>query len=223
MKPAFNTVKIELTDNASITSSKVGGDFISDNPPGAFLAQINLAEVPFVSFILPHGDLFLPPKGWLQFFIGDDDEFGLDWPNRKDGVVRFAEKLNGKVNKSNYEYTPVLKECGMSFKLAYEHMSIEDYRFGQSELWKNSTEEEREKLYDEYYGGGHKILGYPSFAQYDPREKKKFQKYDTLLFQLDSESGRVMWGDMGVGNFFISEKDLLNWDFSDVMFTWDCC
>ena len=45
---------------------------------------------------------------------------------------------------------------------------------------------------------------------------QELQKYDTLLFQLDSEYNEAMWGDMGIGNFFISEQDLFNWDFSDI-------
>lgn len=42
-------IKITLTDDkASLLSSKVGGSFLwpDDNPPGIFLAQINLAELP---------------------------------------------------------------------------------------------------------------------------------------------------------------------------------
>ncbi|MDE5859478.1 MAG: DUF1963 domain-containing protein, partial [Oscillospiraceae bacterium] len=32
----------------------------------------------------------------------------------------------------------------------------------------------------------------------------------------------IMWGDMGVANFFISENDLKNLDFSKVAYNWDC-
>jgi len=223
MKPVFNSIKITLTDETSLYSCKVGGDFISDTPPGAFLAQINLAEIPWHLFELPQNRLYMPIKGWLQFFIGDDPELGLNWPDRKGGTVRYLPELVGEVHQSNYENTPVVKECGMSFEPAYEHMSTEDYRFQQTERWQNATDEEREGLYVKYYGGGSKLLGYPSFSQYDPREKSELQKYDTLLFQLDSERGKVMWGDMGVGNFFIPHEKLENWDFSDVLYTWDCC
>jgi len=31
-----------------------------------------------------------------------------------------------------------------------------------------------------------------------------------------------MWGDCGVGNFFINIEDLKNLDFSDVLYNWDC-
>lgn len=47
------------------------------------------------------------------------------------------------------------------------------------------------------------------------------------LFQMDSDYGKendfVMWGDAGVANFFISEEDLANKDFRDVLYSWDCC
>ncbi|MBF1069181.1 MAG: DUF1963 domain-containing protein, partial [Prevotellaceae bacterium] len=52
-------------------------------------------------------------------------------------------------------------------------------------------------------------------------------RYDTLLFQLDSETVDeeeiTMWGDCGVGNFFINCEDLKRLDFSNVVYNWDCC
>ena len=33
----------------------------------------------------------------------------------------------------------------------------------------------------------------------------------------------VLWGDCGVGNFFINRRDLENLDFSRILYTWDCC
>ena len=40
---------------------------------------------------------------------------------------------------------------------------------------------------------------------------------------LDSYTDIVMWGDVGVANFFIKKEDLERMDFSDVFYTWDCC
>lgn len=101
MKPAFNSIIITLTDKATLYSSKVGGAFISDTPPGAFLAQINLTDLPGHIFELPQKRLYVPYKGWLQFFIGDDHVFGLDWPDRKGGTVRYLPELVGEVHQSN--------------------------------------------------------------------------------------------------------------------------
>ena len=54
------------------------------------------------------------------------------------------------------------------------------------------------------------LLGHPYFTQEDVREEGS--RYDTLLFQLDSETVDkekiTMWGDCGVGNFFINAEDL---------------
>ncbi|EHR7112352.1 DUF1963 domain-containing protein, partial [Listeria monocytogenes] len=68
------------------------------------------------------------------------------------------------------------------------------------------------------------IGGYPFFIQDDPRVYIENAQQDTLLFQLNSkynqESGEVdiMWGDCGVGNFFINKQDLINRDFSNIMY-----
>lgn len=72
------------------------------------------------------------------------------------------------------------------------------------------------------------IGGYPSFTQGDPREyKKELAGYDVLLFQSASimegkSDDEIMWGDVGVGNFFITKDDLKNLDFSKVAYNWDC-
>ena len=66
------------------------------------------------------------------------------------------------------------------------------------------------------------MLGYPSFTQCDPRCGEYQGEYETLLLQIDSQDD-IMWGDSGIANFFINEKDLRKLDFSNVMYTWDCC
>jgi uncharacterized protein YwqG len=72
---------------------------------------------------------------------------------------------------------------------------------------------------------GHRLSGYPYFTQSDPRgDKKNIQDY-ILLFQLDTDDAEndIMWGDSGVGNFFIHPEDLKKRDFSKVFYNWDCC
>lgn len=72
------------------------------------------------------------------------------------------------------------------------------------------------------------IGGYPFFTQNDPRGfKEEIADYNVLLFQSTSffksnHDDEIMWGDVGVANFFISEKDLKNLDFSKVAYNWDC-
>ncbi len=82
-------------------------------------------------------------------------------------------------------------------------------------------------LYEMRSIGGTAIGGYPYFTQSDPREYgEEAGKCEILLFQLDSEgcgADEIMWGDCGVGNFFISAEDLAALDFTKVLYNWDCC
>lgn len=57
------------------------------------------------------------------------------------------------------------------------------------------------------------------------------QRYDFQLLQLSSDFGRVngkndeniMWGDAGIGHFFINRRKLKNADVSDILYWCDCC
>ena len=74
-------------------------------------------------------------------------------------------------------------------------------------------------------GPQHLVLGYPFFTQWDPRNSDSVRYFNTLLFQLDSDfSGkdRVLWGDAGIGNFFINGNALKSGDFGRVLYNWDC-
>ena len=79
-------------------------------------------------------------------------------------------------------------------------------------------------LKDELYTlsvDGHKLGGYPSFTQADPRGEDDDDL--VLLFQLDTDREMgVMWGDAGIVNFFIRRADLIARDFSRVAYHWDC-
>lgn len=70
------------------------------------------------------------------------------------------------------------------------------------------------------------IGGYPFFTQADVRHSDKYGEYDILLFQSTSiwgeKNDEIMWGDLGVGNFFISSESLKKLDFSNVLYNWDC-
>lgn len=76
----------------------------------------------------------------------------------------------------------------------------------------------------------HMMFGYPFFTQFDPREygDGRFDRYDTLLLQIDSEGERgtrkdlVLWGDVGICNFFANGARIRQGDFSDVLYNWDC-
>ena len=216
-KTKKNVIRIDMvTEPVEITSSKLGGQpyWPNDQKPPEnmlFLAQINFSEV-------PKTDL-LPEKGILQFFIEDEDCFGL-FNGEKGYKVIFHENPGNPetVNLPETENTPINIPAKLKFALDSEMMTYSDYRFPEDI-------DDIEDIYHslDYSGEGSKILGYPFFTQTDPREyDKKQEKYDTLLFQLDSNDF-IMWGDVGVANFFINEEKLRAKDFSDILYNWDCC
>lgn len=139
--------------------------------------------------------------------------------------------------------TPLCIECAVDVVKNEAYMDMCDYRFEdlQNEILKEKLgididDDEFSDIWECIYdylsengitSEGHKMLGYPFFTQTDPRDyNEDFKYYDTLLFQMDSESidktFYTLWGDCGVGNFFINHKDLENKDFSKVLYNWDC-
>ncbi|MDE5770715.1 MAG: DUF1963 domain-containing protein [Ruminococcus sp.] len=226
--PDKPSMKITLTDaKPSIFESKVGGlgyiphdsNFPTDSRGRQLrlLAQIDCSEIQLDEF---------PKKGLLQFWLSGDELYGCDFDNptnqddfrviyysEVDTTVTEDEIRNKIVNIEDYYdkfFLPVERECGMTFEKS-ENRFIDYDEIEDDEGWK-----EWNNL------SGHKVGGYPYFTQFEPRNEEQMKEYDFLLFQLDSDSDKVMWGDMGIGNFFISSEKLKNCDFSDVFYNWDC-
>lgn len=153
-----------------------------------------------------------------------------------------AKFIENEYEKNDDSYLPCSGEYGLTFKKSKNHITYMDERFNKlfckkyNEVYpKNQIEsyfdanvdldeiECFENASEEAFG--HKIGGYPAFTQEDPREDD--DPHNFLLFQLDSdyngEDEKVMWGDSGIGNFFINSEKLKNCDFSDVLYNWDCC
>ena len=155
--------------------------------------------------------------------------------------------------KDEDSYFPVEGEFSLSFKLTdgYFSDSNDDFREIVDREMKKFHIENKEKykeilkVYDdkEYlsywdiwdileedkeigkklFEAGHKIGGFPNFTQSDVRE---IGDYEILLLQIDSEGtekNEIMWGDCGIANFFIREKDLKELNFEKVIYNWDCC
>lgn len=161
----------------------------------------------------------------------------------KEAVVSLGVPTN--LEEEMWEYTPVFKECALEVFKTEAYMGEGDYRF--ENLFRKIAQElnillpEEESLYslldvkaydqmvEKLSNTGHWILGYPYFTQTDPRSyDEEYHYYDTLLFQLDSdyahkEGDLVLWGDCGVGNFFINSNDLKQCNFNKVLYNWDCC
>lgn len=101
----------------------------------------------------------------------------------------------------------------------------------QREPYGSDEADQSYETYHDHFGStGHKLGGYPFFTQADPRQYDENIHDYVLLFQMDSdydykdgEQGKdIMWGDVGVANFFICPEDLKNKDFSKVLYNWDC-
>ena len=197
----------------------------------------------------------LPQSGMLQFFVGGEEMYGLDFDHpteQKDWRIVYHEKIDASVTAEAVEAmgipsnnddegvdSPVFKSC--VFRLAkketwltpdnwerFDELTLEvaEDLFGETDAESADEvfgEDQYALLEEEYfYSENSHLLGHPYFTQADIRERG--WRYDTLLFQLDSETvDFVMWGDMGVGNFFINAEDLKNLDFSNVVYNWDCC
>lgn len=206
------------------------------NPKGQplkLLAQINFAEVPDC---VPN----VPKHGILQFFINpQDDVFGLNFedgtqPNDfrvifHENVIEDASQLIQDfsfIDEIEDEYFPIEVEMGLCFEQRFEAMSGSDFRSERAYAVLNEKINENDDLYDTFYnafdGTGHKIGGYPFFTQEDPRGYGDNTKHEILLLQIDSIGDHIMWGDVGVANFFVTEDDLKKRDFSKVLYNWDC-
>lgn len=202
--------------------------------PLALLAQIDLAEVPVELADWPR-------SGLLQFFVGTDDLYGmsLDGPGARTRQVGFRVVHWPDPSGPAADDVPLVepftphdpkKPRRMRFTAGTETLSGSDRRFAPlfggalfeaESLWAKEHGVDESSFWDAVYrrtsGAGHKLGGYPAFTQEDPRGDEGLE----LLLQLDSDD-QMMWGDSGVGNFFIRPEALRRGDFSDVLYTWDC-
>ncbi|MDH0564856.1 YwqG family protein [Acinetobacter courvalinii] len=247
------TMQLTASDNLSLWQSKIGGEpylpldtaypVDSNGNPLALLAQFNFAEIPS----LPN----FPDQGILQFYIAADDLYGMNFDDQQqqsgfkvlyfEQVIADAAQLKQDFSELEFDedaYLPFTGQYSIEFNLTSQPISLGDFAFapkilGVEELYDfedrfegGDFEDDFIEPYDEVASAsGHRLGGYPYFTQTDPRHyNDKVQDY-ILLFQLDTDDAEneIMWGDSGVGNFFIHPEDLKNRDFSKVLYNWDCC
>ncbi len=242
IKP-YLEIKARRQNNLALWQSKFGGlPYLpkgvayprdSKGVPLFLLAQINFAECPKLETF--------PEAGILEFYISDKDVYGISFDDltRQDSfrIQYFPEVIQdeshlltdfGFLPRPNI--LPFEASCSLTYTSQHAPISVYDYQFGKNILGKDVPEWSEEVLsiarpYEELFPSlGHKISGYPYFTQTDPRHDKKYKGEDyTLLFQMDTDyEAGIMWGDAGVGNFFIREPDLQRRDFSKVLYSWDC-
>jgi uncharacterized protein YwqG len=246
-KRTYIAVEATPGEAPTLKQSKLGGypaipkgyDYPKDSQGNYLypLAQINFAELP----ALPG----YPTSGIVQFYIAEDDLYGMnfdDGQEQKDFRVLFFEESELQQTEDDFEFleeviaskeTPVQSQYTLKFAPGEEYIGMMDYRGGKNnqelqleEFLEGVTPKEETKieeiLYSDFLSSGHKIGGYAFFTQYDPREEDGPTADYILLLQIDSKDD-IMWGDSGVGNFFIHPDDLAKKDFSKVLYNWDCC
>jgi uncharacterized protein YwqG len=221
-----------------------------DGTPLHLLAQINFSETPKLEDLPEKGILqfYIEASGETAYGIEEYPQL----KQTTFRVIYFPEPdLNIDNLLNNFDFLPPgiglpLIDClALNFAIKSTPMSASDYRFRslvkshfpifqQSNLTKameNSLEElvddfinEYEEKYEELLGG-HCLGGYPAFVQNDDREDLQEEEgYDFLLLQMNSDDEHsIMWGDEGVGNFFIQPSALKQLDFSKVLYTYACC
>lgn len=162
-----------------------------------------------------------------------------------------AEEVEAKRPPVSEEWeSPVFENCRIVLAApSIQHMSDSDFRAWREffQKWNELHGTDFKNQWDFYRATKithefpapegkapwHQLGGYPYFTQMDPRGAPafKYADLDVLLFQLDSDmlpkeqGGKdlVLWGDCGVGNFFINREALKKRDFSRVCYNWDCC
>jgi len=199
--------------------------------PMRLLAQLNFAEIPALE---PY-----PKEGLLQIYIiGQDDLFGCDFdhPTQQDNWrILFFENTDfeartdlAELFKTDWVETPLtISPLSLNFELKQDIPAAYSLEFDQNiaQILKGDYEDFLLELYfeqDPQPAIGHKVGGYPYFTQNEVRENKAEYANYQLLFQMDSDADKIIWGDVGVANFFITPEDLAKRDFTKVIYNWDC-
>jgi uncharacterized protein YwqG len=239
VKSMVTIVKIDCKNQTVLPwESKIGGNpywELSDEEypkdeegkPMRLLAQINFHEVPaFHNY---------PREGLLQFFVSTvEDEYGInfdDLTSQTNFRVIFRKSIKKDKVKLlrdfsfldvvTFDHFPITGEQKLEFRIDEEVVPsfVEEFHVFFPNI--DMTDEESKKYKSEINPKvqGCKMGGYPDFKQNDPRG------YDDeiLLLQLGYENqNNIMWGDLGVGSFFIRRDALSRLDFSEVAYYWDC-
>jgi len=243
---ALPAQRLQLTGQpvTSPIASKIGGQpywtkertypVSAAGTPLHFLAQINFAE-------LDDRTGAYPDAGVLQFFIGSDDLYGSNFEKPqpdsaagRDYAVVFHDRPDAArhvdapaPSSTEAQMLPFRGQTGVRFENIMNPVSPLDYRFEKLLPGVLAEHDEiAESLYDYAINApSHQMGGYAVFTQSDPREGSAADEDWQLLFQIDTDSVNdfeIMWGDVGIANFFIRSQDLAKRDFSQVWYNWDC-
>jgi uncharacterized protein YwqG len=191
--------------------------------PMLLLAQLNFAEIPALAGF--------PTTGILQFFVSP-----TEWYDAEDCQVLYHPATTAPaqidfsfLTSDLYADSPIRAEHSLAFSLATEYGGAEDCRFDMTFGGKDYYEyletlplEQQEELDTYCNNSGHRLGGYAYFTQRDPREHDSDRQADVQLLQIDIDE-QIMFGDSGLGHFFISPAALAAKQFDQAYFYWDCC
>jgi uncharacterized protein YwqG len=204
--------------------------------PMILLTQINFAQ-------LPKNDI-LPSEGVLEFYVADDDFFGMSYENpaKQIGFKILYFPDSNQEHQTDFTFLDnLMRECPpfktneiveskLFFEINLDYVPLHSIEFNQffsleeANLFQNPNDTAK-IISGVYYNAidskecGHKLGGYARFIQEDPR--KRFTEYANYisLLQIDSQN-HFMWGDAGRAHFLIDKNDLKNKNFSKVMYKW---
>lgn len=221
-----------------------------DGLPLKLLAQINFEEIPFLEGFPQTGIIqfyiniydnfygldFKNPISQKNFRVIYHDKIDMNETSIYN-IPEFPKHIE--------ESFPINGEFKLSGAIKEMPLTLYDFRFDEkyisifntkmevpindtSNLSSYLNEYEYDTVFKDFGISGSHLGGYPYFTQEDPRNSYGFEDYSVLLFQLDSYSNKysqnsfVLWGDNGIGNFFITPEQLKNLDFTKVLYNWDC-
>ncbi|WP_167075109.1 YwqG family protein [Massilia aquatica] len=219
-----------------------------DGVPLALLAQLNFAEMPaldgypatgLLQFFIAGGESRAHSYGSAPDFPSPFDEqryLALLSAQRYFRVVHHprVEQNPQKLVRPHaapVDALPFSGTAGLVFKIDTAPVSVDDYRF-ERYLGKPRSDFFRQfgvlgtDLLVEYAHYANKevvaqVGGYSNPAQDDPRASWPDDDWIVLLELHGSEADqglRMMWGDMGMGAFYIRRNDLQRRDFSKVLY-----
>ena len=214
-------------DETKPWESKLGGcpylEDIGQYPMGAngkpmmFMVQINLGEMP------PLPDL--PQEGLLQFYVEDEDLYGLDCACVVKYIPKYMTDESVLVKENPYcddyeENLPFTENCKITFERQEKYIGSNCPEF--EDKFSDVSEKEMDALYDLCEASDSRLGGYPYFVQGAPAYYNSEEYVLLLQLDIDDTSG-LMFGDSGNCTFIISRENLLAENFSSVEYDWQCC
>ena len=178
----------------------IGNPSASDQRLYALLQEMNPAKTACCRQLLP------------EMHTHADDESAPYW----------GHPVSGEYAVSGSLQTQYLLHDSLEFA---QHHGAPLYQWAQQQGLSDDAIEAIEAIINRRQSSNH-LMGYPFFTQTDPRYYHADKQTDILLFQLDSAGHGndvdILWGDSGVGAFFIKPQDLAGGHFERSWFNWDC-